>query len=483
MKIPHYINGEWVDGEGDEIKKVNPSTGGIITAFDSATRGQTDQAVAAARRAFPHWSNRSVGERQAILTEFAGILNKEKESLAELISVEIGKPRWEAATEVGAMIGKIDISVDAFQKRCSEFTGGPAVTRFRPHGVVGVLGPFNFPGHLPNGHIVPALLAGNTIVYKPSEQAPLTAKRMVELWAEAGLPDGVLNLVQGGIDTGQALIENDGLDGVFFTGSAQVGESLRQHFSTRPGKILALEMGGNNPLVVEEVGNSEAAVFVVIQSAFLTAGQRCSCARRLILPEGEWGDQFVSLLRQKAADLVVGPPDQADQPFMGPVISAQAANRILDQQDELIDSGAEVILQCRHLQDGTGLLTPGILDVTAVNDRADEEIFGPLLQVIRVPDFDSAIVEATQTRFGLAAGLVSDSRQSWQRFQNEVRAGVMNWNQQLTGASSAAPFGGVGRSGNFRPGAFFAADYCSWPTASIEVESLRMPDSLPPGMK
>ncbi len=271
----HFINGQWLPGDGAEICKINPASGLAIFTCRSASSEMVEQAVVSARGAFVDWSQRhSLSERREILQRFAETVTKEAKSLAGVISAETGKPQWEAATEVQAIIGKIALSIEAFERRCGEFPGGAAITRFRPHGVVAVPGPFNFPGHLPNGHIVPALLAGNTVVFKPSEHAPQTGIRMAELWAESGLPPGVLNLIQGAGETGRALVEHPDINGVFFTGSAGVGEKLRLNFAKHPGKILALEMGGNNPLVVDEVDNRAAAVLITLQSAFLSAGQR-----------------------------------------------------------------------------------------------------------------------------------------------------------------------------------------------------------------
>lgn len=480
---PHWIAGQASSSDGPVFASRNPSTGEVLWEGPAADRATVDAAVQAARKAFPAWTRLSCEARRAILERYGKILEEERASLEELISAEVGKPRWEARTEVQAMIGKIALSVQAQIDRASPFEKGPAKTRFKPHGVVAVFGPFNFPGHLPNGHIVPALLAGNTIVYKPSEQAPRVAARMVELLHQAELPPGVLNLVQGARETGEALAGHAGIDGLFFTGSARVGQFLSEQFGKTPQKILALELGGNNPLVVWDVRDVEAAALLTVQSAYLTAGQRCTCARRLILPQGGEGDRVLMALREWVARVRVGPPTDEPEPFCGPVISEEAANAVLAAQEALRSAGAEVLVEARHLKAGTGLVSPGLLDVTGVANRSDEEVFGPLLQVIRVPDFDAAIAEANATAYGLAAGLLSDSRELYERFWTEVRAGLVNWNQQLTGASGAAPFGGVGLSGNHRPSGYFAADYCAYPVASIENETLLQPEKLPPGIE
>lgn len=465
------------------FSSVNPATGDTVWTGPAASAADVDRAVAAARAAFPAWRDSPLEERTAILRAFAAQLTSAKDELARAISAEVGKPHWEALTEVQSMIGKIDISIEAHAKRCGEFRSTIGTTRFKPHGVVAVLGPFNFPGHLPNGHIVPALLAGNTVVFKPSELAPAVAEQTATLWAAVGLPSGVLNVVQGDRETGAALAAHPGIDGLFFTGSARAGLALNELFAKSPEKILALEMGGNNPLVVHRTADLKAAVALTVQSAYLSAGQRCTCARRLIVPRDTEGDAFVTLLAATILQLRVGAPTDRPEPFMGPVISAAAAERLLAVQHDLLARGARALVPAKSLRAGTGLLAPGLLDVTAVPDRADEELFGPLLQLIRVPDFDVALREANATQFGLAAGLISDDRGLYERFYREVRAGIINWNQQLTGASSAAPFGGVGRSGNHRPSAYFAADYSSYPVASIEVPELKLPAQLPPGLQ
>lgn len=343
------------------------------------------------------------------------------------------------------MVNKVAISIQSYRERTGEKRGAladaTAVLRHKPHGVVAVFGPYNFPGHLPNGHIVPALLAGNAVVFKPSELTPKVAELTVKCWIEAGLPAGVLNLVQGGRETGVALAGNPGLDGLFFTGSSRTGNLLHQQFAGRPDKILALEMGGNNPLVVDEVADVDAAVYTIIQSAFISAGQRCTCARRLLVPVGAWGDALLARLVAVAASIQVGAFDAQPAPFMGSVISLDAARHLLKAQEQLIAKGANALLAMTQPLETAALLTPGILDVTAVAERPDEEFFGPLLQVIRYDGFDAAIAEANATQYGLAAGLLSDSAERYQHFLIESRAGIVNWNKQLTGAASSAPFG------------------------------------------
>jgi succinylglutamic semialdehyde dehydrogenase len=482
----HFIAGSWQAGLGEPFVSLNPVSQAVLWRGGEASAEQVAQAVAAARAAFPAWAQRSLEQRIEVLEAFANSLKAHADELAQCIGAETGKPLWESATEVTSMVNKVAISIQSYRERTGEKSGpladATAVLRHKPHGVVAVFGPYNFPGHLPNGHIVPALLAGNTVIFKPSELTPKVAELTVNCWIEAGLPAGVLNLVQGARQTGVALAADAGIDGLFFTGSSGTGNLLHKQFAGRPDKILALEMGGNNPLVVEQVADLEAAVYTIIQSAFISAGQRCTCARRLLVPPGAWGDSLLARLVTVAAAIQVGAFDQQPAPFMGSVISLAAAEHLLSAQQQLLAQGATALLPMTQPQATAALLTPGIIDVTAVNNRPDQEFFGPLLQVIRYSDFATAMAEANATQFGLAAGLLSDSAERYQQFWLHSRAGIVNWNKQLTGAASSAPFGGVGASGNHRASAYYAADYCAYPVASLECSKLSLPATLTPGV-
>lgn len=482
----HYINGQWCSGQGQSFSSVNPLDQASLWRGQEADELQANQSVAAAREAFEGWACLTNLERAGYVRQFAQVLERNAESLAIAIGEETGKPLWEAHTEVASMVAKVEISIRSQAERAgerhTEMTDASVSLRHRPHGVIAVFGPYNFPGHLPNGHIVPALLAGNTVVFKPSELTPGIAELTMHCWIQAGLPKGVLNLLQGGRETGIALA-NQAIDGLFFTGSSVTGAALHRQFAARPECLLALEMGGNNPLIVEPVTDLDAAVYTVIQSAFISAGQRCTCARRLLVPQGEWGERLLQRLVEVARSVRIGAFDEQPAPFMGTVISLAAAHQLLRAQLELREHGAKVLLPMTQPDAQSALLTPGIVDVTSLAERPDEEFFGPLLQVIRYSDLDSAIKEANNTRFGLAAGLISDSPASFERFSVLSQAGIVNWNKPLTGASGSAPFGGVGASGNHRPSAWYAADYCAWPVASLAADQLTLPAVLAPGVQ
>lgn len=470
-----------------ELVSINPATNAEIWRGRAASPDDVGAAVDAARIAFPEWAALGPDRRLEILHRFAETLETQAATLADLICAETGKALWECRAEVTSMINKVAISEQAFEERTGTRINADstprAVLRHRPHGVVAVFGPYNFPGHLPNGHIVPALLAGNTVVFKPSELTPAVAELTVALWREAGLPEGVINLVQGEVETGRALAHHPEIDGLFFTGSSRVGEMLHQQFGGQPDKILALEMGGNNPLVVTEPADIDASVVGIIQSAFASSGQRCTCARRLLVPAGAFGDALLERLAAVTANLQVGDPAGDPQPFMGAMISASAAHHMVSGQQSLVDMGAALVLPLTHPDAHLGFVTPGIVDVTGLESQIrDEELFGPLLQVSRYETLDQAIDMANRTRFGLAAGLFGGSPSDWETFVQRSRAGIVNWNRATTGAASNAPFGGIGASGNHRPSAYYAADYCSYPVASMEQDKPALPASSIPGL-
>jgi len=468
------------------FRSIDPATGETVWEGAAATPAEVQAAVDRARAAFPDWADRPRQDRIDAVKRYQAVLKERAPQMAEAISRETGKALWETTTELAAMQGKVDISIRAYDERTGERSAGTAfghaTLRHRPHGVAAVLGPFNFPGHLPNGHIVPALLAGDTVVFKPSEEAPLTGQLMADAFAAADLPTGVVNVVQGGRDTGAALLDS-GIDALMFTGSGAAGAHFRRKFADDPHVILALELGGNNPLVVWDAADAEAVAGIVVQSAFVTTGQRCSCARRLIVPEGPQGDAIVAAVESMVDRLILAPWNSTPEPYAGPLISVKAAEAALKALQDRIDLGAKVIRASGPVGNLPGaFVKPAIIDVTGV-DVPDEEMFAPFLSVTRVASFDAAIAEANATRYGLSAGLVSDEPANWDRFIRRIRAGVVNFNRPTTGAAGDMPFGGLGASGNHRPSAYYAADYCAYPVASFEAEAVKNIESEIKGLR
>ena len=464
------IGGAWIDGAGAPLERRDPAYDDLVWRGAGASAAQVDAAVAAARKAFPAWAARPIGEREGVLRAFAKAIEQRADALALAIARAMGKPLWEARAEVSAVVGKIGFSIATRAERAGEKREaapfGTLSLTHRPHGVMAVFGPFNFPAHLPNGHIAPALLAGGTVVFKPSELAPEPAAIMAAAWEEAGLPPGVFNLVQGGREAGAALLAHGDINGVLFTGSATTGLMIHRQFAGRPGVVLALEMGGNNPLIVWPPADVQTAANLIAHSAWATSGQRCSCARRLILPRGVFGDEVIEALRALGGKIVCAGWKE-EGAFMGPLVTEAAAEHAMSFERALIEKGGKPLLLFRR---NGALLRPALIDMTDADDLSDEELFAPLLQVIRVDTFDEAIARANDTAFGLAGGLISDDAALWRRAALELRAGVLNWNRPTTGASSALPFGGVGLSGDLRPSAAYAADYCAYPVASQIAE-------------
>ncbi|HJQ17058.1 MAG TPA: succinylglutamate-semialdehyde dehydrogenase [Allosphingosinicella sp.] len=456
------------------LTSIEPATGATLWTGEI---GDPDTELAKARAAWAGWASRPLAVRIETLRRFANLVRQQADKFADMIARETGKPLWEAATEVEAVIKKVDISVSAYSERTSQRRlegelGARVALRHKPHGVLAVLGPYNFPAHLPNGHIVPALLAGNAVVFKPSEKTPATGAFLVGLYQSAGVPEDVVRCLIGGVETGKALAAHPAIDGLLFTGSAEAGLALHKQFGDTPNKILALEMGGNNPLVVWDSPDPYTAAVLTVQSAFVTAGQRCTAARRLIVKDGAH-EELIGHVCKISERLIIGAPHATPAPFMGPVIDNQAADRLQEGFLDLMMKGGRPIKHLDRPQEDKPFLSPAIIDVTGIDKRPDVELFGPILQVIRVHDFDAAIHEANATRYGLSASLVGGSPQLYDRFWANVRAGVVNWNKPTTGAPSNAPFGGVGLSGNHRPSAYYAADYCAYPVVSSEAEQAR----------
>ncbi len=453
-----------------ELISIEPATG---KEFWRHPIGNVDAEVARARAAWPEWAAQLVADRIALVRRYADEIAAAGDHLATTIARETGKPLWETKTEVQAVINKVDISISAYEERTphrklGDAAGAAMSLRHKPHGVMAVLGPYNFPAHLPNGHIVPALIAGNTIVFKSSEKTPATAEILVQCLHKAGVPEDAVRLLIGAADEGKALVAHEDVDGILFTGSATTGIAINKALADQPDKIVALEMGGNNPMIVMPTGKVEDAATLIIQSAFTTSGQRCSAAGRLIVHKDIY-DAVIAATLKLADRLIVDEPFADPAPYMGPVIDNGAADGLVKGFDDLVSKGGKIIKSLERRDDNLPFLTPAIVDVTDITDRPDEELFGPLLQVIKVDSLEEAIAEANNTRFGLSASLVGGTAEDFEQFWTHVRAGIVNWNRPTNGASSAAPFGGVGLSGNHRPSAYYAADYCAYPVASAKA--------------
>ncbi len=459
------------------IVSYNPSDGSVLHTYPITPRSHIDTALEHLSNGIGDWALTSIAKRKRLVLSIKRKLIQNKQSLAILIAKENGKPLPEALLEVEGSINKIEMSIEAYQTRQKTVEFTQQNKRFhvgyKPIGVCAVIGPFNFPVHLPLGHIIPALLAGNVVIFKPSEYTTGVGVFLSELLWQAGCPKSVFQLVIGKGKEGAYVVKHSLVNGVFFTGGYATGKRIASVVSAMPEKLLALEMGGNNPLVVSSYKQLDPLIDMIVRSAFLTTGQRCTCARRLILVRKKRNRPIVEALVRKVSQLTVGAYDEEPAPFMGPVISKQAKSTIMKQYRMMVDSGATDLLALQSPRSGGYFLRPGILDITnCASQLPDTECFGPLLLIQWVDSFEAAVEAANATEYGLSASLISVSKQEFKTFYHEVKAGVINWNQPTNGASSKLPFGGVGKSGNYRPSGYVVSDFCSYPVASVQSDLL-----------
>lgn len=458
----------------DAIISSEPATGKELWRGEP---GDIDETVDLARNAWPAWAAEPLATRIELIRRFANEVRRDYEILADLIARETGKPLWEAHNEVENVISQVEVSVRAYaertaQRKLDSALQGTAALRHKPHGVMAVITPYCAPAEIPAGHVIPALIAGNAIILKPSEHAPATAERLLNCFIRAGIPAAVVQPLHGGPEHGRALAVHPGVDGVLFTGSAQNGIGLNRKLAANPGKIVSLHLGGNNPMVVWDTPKIPDAAVLVVQSAFSNAGQRCTAVRRLIVKPALYAP-LMDEVKRLTDRILVGEPHDDPAPFMGPMVSAERADQLTESFLYLISHGGKAIKHMTRPRGGLPFVSPGIVDVTGMEERPDVELFGPLLQVIQIDDFDNAIAEANATRFGLCAALVGGNPQDYNRFWANCRAGMINWNRPTTHLAQAAPLGGLGLSGNQRAGGYYAADYCAYPVSSAELEQPR----------
>jgi succinylglutamic semialdehyde dehydrogenase len=490
--LGNYVGGEFgppFQADAGELVSRSPADlSDEIGRFPTSV-ADVDKAVGAARAAFRAWSVLPQVERNAAILRLRAELLAREAAFVEVISREVGKPRWEARTELKAMVGKADVTLNEGLRFIAPFTPDSlnGECRFRPHGVLAVIGPFNFPGHLPNGHIMPALAAGNTVVFKPSELTPGVGQLYTEAVHASGFPAGVFNLVQGGRSIGERISIAPGIDGILFTGSQGVGSAIQRVNADRPGKILALELGGKNCSVVLEDADFDKAVYDVLFSAYVTTGQRCSATSRAIV-HASLVDRFTDRMATLVGKLKVGHPAK-DDTFMGPLISETARAKFLEGCARAKSEGAQAIIEPRAYELPEGPLgyyvRPGLHRVTEV--RADsayqrEELFGPDLAIYSFQEPEEAIALANAVDYGLTAAVFTGDRLKFDALANRIEAGVINWNAPTVGSSSRLPFGGIKRSGNHRPAGLFSTLYCAYPIAITRGEATLDRRTLAPGV-
>lgn len=473
-----FINGRWTEPEKSDgqFSDVSPSDLNDQIMQVTFKYDHIEAACAAAKKAYPAWGRLSMDERKSYLVKLKGIFDGHADEMAQLIARDTGKALWESLTEAKALGSKIDITLNFSSQLVAEehipnaLPGVEGVVRFRSRGVMAVVGPFNFPAHLPNGHIIPSLLMGNTIVFKPSEQTPAVGQLYAKLIEKAEFPPGVFNLVQGDGECGRRLVLNENVDGILFTGSYDVGLRIKQETLSHYWKIIALEMGGKNTTVVWDDTDMDKAIYESIVGAFMSTGQRCACTSRIIVHD-KIADEFTERFYQMAKKLTIG--HWAENPFMGPLINQGAVDKYLRFQEIAKREGSESLMRGKvlDLKHKGFYVTPSINLVEKFSSESTyqkSEIFGPNVAIFRTTDFDEAMAITNYSGYGLVGAIFTKQEALYKKMLFDARLGLLNWNRTTNGASSRLPFGGMGKSGNDRPSGHFAIQYCSVPIASLE---------------
>lgn len=458
----------------EPIKSYEPATGQLLWEAPPST---VDEQIQLVERCWPAWAAMPSSYRIETMRRFANGVRAAEDAFADLIARETGRPLWHARAEIAELVERVDKAIGAFSERTGQrklegALGARMALRHKPHGVMAVIGPHVMPARIPADHIVPALLAGNGVLFKPSEKAPATGEMLVKLLHEAGIIEDLVQCVIGGPDAGKALVADERVRGVLFTGSTHTGIGIARSSAGRPGKLLALEMSGNNPIIAWDTADIPSAASLIVQSAFGASGQHCLAARRLIVSSA-LRDPLVEEIKSLADRLVIDHPHADPMPFMGPVIDMDVADGLTESFLYLMSNGGKPIKHMQRPFDGLPFVTPAMIDVTAMRERPDVELFGPLLQIVSIDSFEAALAEANNTHYGLCATLIGGSPEQYDRLWSNSRAGVVNWNRPSTALAANAPLGGIGLSGNHHPGGHYAADYCAYPVVSAEMEQPR----------
>ena len=494
MYLGDFIAGDFIKiTKGDEVFSVKSPADFKDKMDDVHVKyDHVDKAVESASKAFKTWSKLELSERKEYILRLSEIFLSKKEDFAEMISRETGKPLWETRGEAAGLCGKIKITLEhslklvADEKIEGALPKVDGLIRHRPKGVMSVIGPFNFPAHLPNGHIIPALITGNTVVFKPSDKTPYTGQLMAECYKEAGFPEGVFNLVQGQVETGKRLVSHRNIQGVLFTGSYDVGLKIKQDTIAQYWKTLALEMGGKNTSLIWKDAEMDKAVYESLMGGFLSAGQRCSCTSILFVHEDVY-DKFLEKFYAAAKKIKIG-HWKTEGHFMGPLISEESVEKYIRFQQIAVREGAECIMRGKklELEHEGNYVSPSIYamkEYSADSVYLTQEIFGPNVAVIKVNDFDKTLDHINSSHFGLVSSIFTKDKELYKKAYQELNVGLLNWNRTTNGASSRLPFGGTKKSGNDRASAHHAVYYCTTPVASLEDYSSYDDVKLPPGLE
>ncbi|MCM3709137.1 alpha-ketoglutaric semialdehyde dehydrogenase GucD [Sporosarcina luteola] len=451
----NYIGGEWVSSpEGDLIENINPATGELVCKIQSSTSEDVKAAVLSAEEARKEWNGLTGAERGKFLYAIASKLEERKEEIAESATLEMGKTYPET-------VGEVQRAIDIFKYYAGEgvrsvgdvvpSTAKNALlyTTRTPIGTVAVITPWNFPIAIPAWKIAPALIYGNTVVFKPAQEAPLTATKLVECMEAAGLPKGVINLVHGkGSVVGPILTESKGINGISFTGSNAVGKSIGKS-AFENGIKFQLEMGGKNPIIILEDADLDLAVDATLSGGMKSTGQKCTATSKVIVHEGIYNEFKIKLL-EKVKTLQVGNGLDSDS-WLGPCASERQMKTVLSYIEKGKSEGADLIFGGNRIDHGE--FASGFYVEPAVFENVDskmtiarEEIFGPVIALMKVSNYEEAIEYANDTSFGLSASVFTKNIGNILQFVRDIEVGLVRVNSETAGVEYQVPFGGMKES-------------------------------------
>ena len=475
----HYIGGRWLDSAGQSFESHNPARWDqVIGVFPQGSAEIAVQAVEAARAAYPGWRRTSRIRRAELFDNLAQLVKRDTDQLAELMARECGKVVTECRAEVVEGLHMIQYVFGTGRMPmgdvlASEVPEKDAFMRRKPWGVVAVITPWNFPFAVPLWMLGPSLVEGNTVVFKPSEDTPAIGQRLVELFLEAGFPPGVINLVHGEAEAGEALVRHPGVNVVLFTGSYDVGHRIQQLSAEHYDRIVACEMGSKSAVIVCEDARLDLAVTSAIISAFKTSGQRCVSASRVLIAEKIF-DQFTEKFVATARRLRIGDPLDAAN-FTGPVIHRDAMEKVERYNDLARKEGGKVLLEGGRLTERNGsgcFLSPFVYRMEGRQGIRSirEEVFGPHLALIPFRTNEDAVRIYNDTEYGLSMAVITEDYRTMRLFRDECEYGMGYVNLPCIGAEVHLPFGGVKATGNgHREGGIGAIDfYTEWKSVYVD---------------
>ncbi|AEH39148.1 aldehyde dehydrogenase family protein [Halopiger xanaduensis] len=462
----HYIDGEWTTGAGDEtFESKNPATGETLRTFHRGTEADVDAALEAADEAQKEWRALSHIDRAEYLWDIYHELRERTDELGEIVTKECGKEISEGKADVVEAAHMVEWAAGNARHPHgdvvpSEIASKDAYMRRKPRGVIGCITPWNFPVAIPFWHMAVSLVEGNTVVWKPAEQTPWCAQIVAEMFEDAGIPDGVFNMVQGFGDAGEAIVEDERVDTVLFTGSAEVGQQVARSVAEQPGKLAACEMGGKNAVVITDEADLDTAVHSAVMSSFKTTGQRCVSSERLIVHEDIY-DEFKARFVDVAENIAVGDPLEEDT-FMGPLVEGEHKEKVLEYNELARNEDVDVLVDRDELDDDE--IPDGHEDghwvgpfVYEADHEADlrctqEEVFGPHVALMEYSgDIEDAVEIHNDTEYGLAGAIISENYREINYYRDNAEVGLAYGNLPCIGAEVHLPFGGVGKSGNGYP--------------------------------